>query len=162
MLPAEINFTHFSLDFNIHYIQKSRAIQAGFSKSTVIKHITYISVSLCKQITSFNYSLDSPQFKICQGNRNKPIRAHSFARLRIPPLLQYMPTKLKKISPTHTKPIINSIYKGSWSPAHGVLQCLHTRICITSHRLPICNLLHSINSLFQQSKNPSLIIKIIP
>lgn len=33
MLPAEINFTHFSLDFNIHYTQKSRAIQAGFPKA---------------------------------------------------------------------------------------------------------------------------------
>lgn len=33
MLPAEINFTHFSLDFNIHNTQKSRAIQAGFPKA---------------------------------------------------------------------------------------------------------------------------------
>lgn len=50
MLPAEINFTHFSLDFNMHYTQKRRVIAGMLSKSTVIKQIIYI----CKPVQTDN------------------------------------------------------------------------------------------------------------
>lgn len=96
------------------------------------------------------------------------MRACSFARLKIPPLQAHMPTMLKKICQTHRKPIINYLWKGSWSPAHGVLQSLHTRTCIASQTsiseigVPAICFIPITCSLFQQSKRALWTVKTIP